>query len=514
MEKASSVNQHLPPKLPEGYDVIDTYQRDTEQSIVDNLFAYFGKVYYQKHDLPVEVRKIRNQSISLYDRQLFKFLSKKIGKSGILACIFIIIAAILAGLFLSLVGSNVLTVSLKIEEWVLNGMLTTQVWETLVIIMIWIICLFILFGLIAAIKSLIWLNRQSKERARVSKKVSEWNANYAKFTASLSKSGIKNALQIAIPELIFDKMTPAFDSKTLNLHSRIYSYCNIPQDAKKNTFKNLSSGFYKGNPFTISYSSWEWYREAKVISQSTNPKNQKNVKVRRSLKRFEDSICVLTIDTFAEPKLNFVLNNPDGKNINLQNNVFNKVFALAVNDPRLAYKVFTPYVQHTLSRCKTWADPAKAIRQVIKEGSKIYVVFDGEENFFNFERITNKELNQVFSSKDNYVRQLYGQKVYDKGMTKRVHFGSLDETASLMVEFILDEMDILFSALEMGVCYPSDDALTTTAKSDAKNLHEILEEKKLALNPEPQNEIESETVNPDTSLNNSSFANFQGNQPE
>lgn len=515
MEKASSVNQHLTPTLPEGYDVIDTYQKNTEQAIVDSLFGYFGKVYYQNEDVPTEIHKIRNRSASKYDHQLFKLLTKRIGKNGVLACVFIIIAAVLTALFSSFIGTDIRSVTLKIEYWVLDGILTTQAWEVLVILMLWIICIFLLFGLIAATKCIIWAYRQHKEKVRVATKVSEWNANYAKFAASLSRTGIQNALQVAIPDLIFDTITPTFDRKTLNLHSRIYAYCNIPQDAKKSTFKNLSSGFYKGNPFTISYSSWEWYREAKIINQSTDKKNVENFKVSRSVKRFEDEICVLTIDTFAEPKLNFVLNNPEGKNINLQSGVFNSVFSLAVNDPRLAYKVFTPYVQHTLSRCKTWADPAKAIRQVIKEGSKIYVVFDGNANFFNFERLTNNELNQVFNSKDSYVKELFGQKVFHKGLIKRTHFGSLDETASLMAEFVLDEMDILFTALEMGVCYPFDDALTVHAKPNMKSLHEILEEKKNAISHEPL--ITQTSENPSISTDTGKFkpfANFNGNQPK
>ncbi len=462
-------------RLPEGYDIINDYQENTEQAVVDNLFDYFGHVYYKNHGDSTVV-KARNHYISKHDLNLFRLIDKKIIKFGVITSVLILLGVIGYILFYFLVGSTFAEVSQKSAS--LAGNWTTQQWDTLFISVFTIICLISFIGIVMFGFTLYWILIKSTESKRVNNKIRDWNEVFYNFSHNLTKTGIHNAIQAAIPNLVIDKHTPAYDRKTYNLHSRIYSYGEIPRDAKKIDFKNVVSGFYKGSPWSISYSAWEWFREAKVVDQKTDADGRKVfVNVKRSLRRFEDKINVLTVDTFAESKLNFVLNNPDGKNIRLQNKIFNNIFSLAVNNPKLAYTVFTPYVQHTLARCKTWTDSCRQIRQVIKEGSKIYVVFDGKENFFNFDRITNPELNYIFNSRHEYTNVVVGGDRRLYGKQKRFAIGSLDESASLMTEYILEELDILFSVLEMATCYPLDDALVAKEKSK-RTLYDVLEEKR------------------------------------
>lgn len=482
-----NIDNNISKRLPDGYDVIDTYQNVTEQAIVDNLFDYLGKVYY-KTDHSSKGEKIRNSAISKYDKQLFKFINRKIGVFLAWAALFIAIT--IGGLlaFGILIGENqtkiVEQISTFSSQW--NWSLTSV--EALVYSVAAIICLFALIALYCLVMIFYWFFTRCSQRTRVKEKVSQWKNNYARFTSNLTKSGIKNAIQTSIPELVFDKATPMYDKRIYNLHNRIYSYSNIPQDAKKNEYKNLSSGFYKGYAFSLSYSAWEWFREAKVVSQvASKSEHAIGFSAKRSLKRFSDSICVLTIDTFSEPKLNFVLNNVEGTNIKLQNTVFNKVFTLAVNNPKLAYTVFTPYVQHTLSRCKTWSQSSKAIRQVIKEGTKIHVVFDGKKDFFDFEMLTNPEKNIAFISKEKYLRSSSYPTNKRKNLTiyAKNKYGSLDDTAALMVEYLLEETDILYTALEMGTCFPMNNSFKQYNNNIEKTLFNVLEEKKQSVSLDP-----------------------------
>lgn len=463
-------------KLPEGYDIINDYQENTEQAVVDNLFDYFGRVYYKNYG-NTEVKKVRNHYISKHDLNLFRLLNKKIIKFGVAAAVLIILAIIGYVLFYFLAGATFADVfNLAATNAGVNGW-SEDAWRALFIVIFTIICLVLFAGLICLGFAIYWLCIRGIESKRIHAKIDDWNAVFGSFCHNLSKSGIHNAIQSAIPTLVFDKHTPTYDRKTYNLHSRIYSFADIPRDAKKIDFKNLISGFYKGSPFSISYSAWEWFREAKVVNEKTNNDGHKVfVNVKRSLRRFEDQICVLTVDSFAENKLNFVLNNPDGKNLRLQNKIFNNVFSLAVNNPKLAYTVFTPYVQHTLARCKTWCDAARSIRQVIKEGSKIYVVFDGKSDFFKFDRIVDPKLNYVFNTRDTYTNVVINNDSRIQSKQKLFAIGSLDETASLMTEYILEELDILFTALEMATCYPLDNSIIAKQKSK-QTLYDVLEKK-------------------------------------
>ncbi|MGL4951044.1 MAG: hypothetical protein ACRC4M_04415 [Mycoplasma sp.] len=611
VQKAAASSKIRNPQLPEGFDVIDTYQNHTEQALVDNLFDYFGKVYYttsapngvsekingkyfnifdaekhktlskyslrslikfiilgcifatglathlifftlnfdtisskaevwsaaihwdynillyliyaswivvllfgiftlvslvnsiryfimcQNHDKKVAngyqsniqdkkaiknypgAERIRNKAVSKYDEHLFALIKRKFwSKIGFSAfCLLAFIGGVVAWFFL--IGSNLKFTVRTVQDWADASGIPLIYMEIIVGTAFALLMLLALTSIILFLLGLNWQFKKTREASRVKEKVNQWNQNYTNFANNLTSSGIKAAIQTSITDLIFDKGTPLYDKKTFNLHNRIYTYSSIPQDAHRIEFKNLSSGFYKGSPFNVSYSKWEWFREAKVIDQKIN--KESNVitnSVSRSLKRFEDSICVVTIETFAEPKLNFVLNNPDGRNLRLQNSIFNDIFSLAVNNQKLAYKIFTPYVQHTLSRCKTWSGNCKSIRQVIKEGSKLHVVLDGKDDFFNFDVITNPELNHIFRSKDLYFKNVVSGKPKAKTLNKRLKFGSLDDSAALMTEYIFEELDVLISALEMGACLPVDNSLR--AKPNHKTLYDVLEEKRLA----------------------------------
>lgn len=62
---------------------------------------------------------------------------------------------------------------------------------------------------------------------------------------------------------------------------------------------------------------------------------------------------------------------------------------------------------------------------------------------------------------------------------KKLKCGSLDETTSLMVEYILEEFDLMFSALEMATCYPTDSVIENIRNDiKSKTLLDVLEEKK------------------------------------
>lgn len=470
-------------ELPDGYDVIDTYQNITEQAIVDNLFDYLGKVYYEtNHSSKGE--KIRNTAISKYDKQLFKFINRKLGMFIAWAVFFIAITIAGALSFSILVGSTPVKIVDQINIFAIDWNWTLVYVEALIYSIFSLLCLFALISLFCLIMILYWFITRCSQRTRVKEKITQWKSNYARFTCNLSKSGIKNAMQASDPELILDKTTPVYDKRIYNLHSRISSYSDIPADAKKTEYKNLSSGFYKGYAFSLSYSSWEWFRDTKVINKIPSKSKQDSmVGASRSLKKLTDDICVLTIDTFAEPKLNFVLNNVEGANIRLQNNVFNKLFSLAVNNPQLAFKVFTPYVQHTLSRCKTWSQSSKSIRQVIKEGSEIHVIFDGKKDFFDFEMLTNPEKNVAFIAKEKYLKKTTSadSKARNSIAYLKNKYGSLDDTASLMVEYMLNETDILYTALEMGTCFPTSNTFKHHSKKIEKTLFDVLEEKRKSI---------------------------------
>ncbi len=472
-------------KLPEGYDVIGEYQDNIEQSLVDNLFDYFGRVYYKNHSInggSKDQIKLRNSYLSKYDKKIFKLVNKKFVSYLIASLVFLLIATIGYVLFYFFVGSSYNDVINKANSLAVdpNSIITTSNgWLILFLIVFVVINLFALIAIIMLIFTISWYIKNNQQYNRIIKKNKMWNKSFYNFATNLTEKGILNAIQASIPYFVVDKHTPSFDKTIYNIHNRIYSYANIPQDARRIRFNCLSSGFYRGNAFSLSFSSWEWFREAKVIDQNKVGPSKVNIHARRSLRRFEDCICVLAVDTFAEPKLNFVLNNPDGKNIRLQNKIFNNVFSLAVNNPDLAYTVFTPYVQHTLSRCKTWTDSSRGIRQVIKEGSKVYVVFDGREDFFKFSRIIDPRLNYVFNSVEARSSVLLSKqnRLSDVSHNELLKLGSLDETASLMTEYILEETDILFTALEMATCYPMDNIIVKKQKQ-AKTLYDVLEEKK------------------------------------
>ena len=472
-------------KLPEGYDVIGEYQDNIEQSLVDNLFDYFGRVYYKNHSInggSKDQIKLRNSYLSKYDKKIFKLVNKKFVSYLIASLVFLLIATIGYVLFYFFVGSSYNDVINKANSLAVdpNSIITTSNgWLILFLVVFVVINLFALIAIIMLIFTISWYIKNNRQYNRIIKKNKMWNKSFYNFATNLTEKGILNAIQASIPYFVVDKHTPSFDKTIYNIHNRIYSYANIPQDARRIRFNCLSSGFYRGNAFSLSFSSWEWFREAKVIDQNKVGPSKVNIHARRSLRRFEDCICVLAVDTFAEPKLNFVLNNPDGKNIRLQNKIFNNVFSLAVNNPDLAYTVFTPYVQHTLSRCKTWTDSSRGIRQVIKEGSKVYVVFDGREDFFKFSRIIDPRLNYVFNSVEARSSVLLSKqnRLSDVSHNELLKLGSLDETASLMTEYILEETDILFTALEMATCYPMDNIIVKKQKQ-AKTLYDVLEEKK------------------------------------
>ncbi len=468
-------------KLPEGYDVIGEYQDNIEQSLVDNLFDYFGRAFYKPSSSDNKNKiKIRNSYLSKYDKKIFKLVNKKFIVYSIVAAIFLLLTIAGFLLYYFFVGDSVNAVSIKASDLAAsNNLITTQSgWLALFLAVLVFICLLGVLTLVFLVITVIWYFRTNKQYNRIINKNKMWNKAFYNFANNLSESGLVNAIQASIPNLVIDKHTPSFDRSIYNIHNRIYSYADIPQDACRTDFKCLSSGFYKGNAYSLSYSSWEWFREAKVVDENRQGKNKINIHARRSLRRFEDNICVLTVDIFAEPKLNFVLNNPDGKNIRLQNKIFNNVFSLAVNNPDLAYTVFTPYVQHTLSRCKTWTDACRSIRQVIKEGSKIYVVFDGKKDFFKFTRIIDPRLNYVFNSVEARTSALIDQdhKLVRASTTELLKLGSLDETASLMTEYILEETDLFFTALEMATCYPMDNIIAKKRKN-ARTLYDVLEEK-------------------------------------
>ncbi len=50
--------------LPKNYDVVTEYQENIEQGIVDSLFDYFGRVYYQSDVSTQDGKKVRNHYIS------------------------------------------------------------------------------------------------------------------------------------------------------------------------------------------------------------------------------------------------------------------------------------------------------------------------------------------------------------------------------------------------------------------------------------------------------------------
>ena len=466
--------------LPSNYDVVSDYQENTEQGIVDSLFDYFGKVYYQS-DLNTRDKKVRNNYISKYDARILKMFARRTTKLWFaFAILFILGVAGLLGVYFG-TTFDLQGIMQNTIEWI------PGVWG--VVLFAFIIALSIgmlIIAFILLISVIYWMKLDARFAKRTREKIKEWNRVFDRFSKSLEKNPILNAIQSGMPEFVLDKRTPAYDRKIYNIHNRIYAYSGIPQDARRISYTNTLSGFYKGAAFSLSNSTWEWFREAKLVEEEINDRNTEvNINVRRSLKRFEDSINLLVVDTFADPKLNFVLNNPDGKNIRLQNDIFNNIFSLAVNNPKHVHNVFTPYAQHSLSRLKTWTSICKNIRQVIKEGSKIYVVFDADPDFFKFERITDPSLNYVFNSKnisDNTVfknGEVFSSKSNKKKNRYKIKCGSLDETASLMVEYILEEVDLLFTGLEMATCFPTDDAFEKDVKnSRAKTLMSILEEKR------------------------------------
>lgn len=472
-------------KLPDGYDVVGEYQDNIEQSLVDNLFDYFGRVYYKNHSLNGGTKdqiRLRNSYLSKYDKKIFKLINKKFVKYSIATLIILLLTIAGFLLFYFLVGGDYNSVINKADSLAQdpNLLINDQNgWLILFLVVFVSICLLGILGIVLLFITITWYTRSNRQYNRIIRKNKMWNRSFYNFATNLSEKGVLNAIQASIPYFVVDKHTPTFDKSIYNIHNRIYSYANIPQDARRIKFGCLSSGFYRGNAYSLSYSSWEWFREAKVIDQNKLEGNKINIHARRSLRRFEDSICVLTVDTFAEPKLNFVLNNPDGKNIRLQNKIFNNVFSLAVNNPDLAYTVFTPYVQHTLARCKTWTDSSRGIRQVIKEGSKVYVVFDGKEDFFKFSRVIDPRLNYVFNSVEARSSVLLAKqnRLSDVSPNELLKLGSLDETASLMTEYILEEVDIMFTALEMATCYPMDNIIVKKQKH-ARSLYDVLEEKR------------------------------------
>ncbi len=466
--------------LPSNYDVVSDYQENTEQGIVDSLFDYFGKVYYQS-DINTRDKKVRNNYISKYDAHILRMFARRTTKLWFaFAILFILGVAGILGVYFG-TTFNLSGILNNTSSWIpgVPGVILFAV-----IIALSIGCLIVAFVLLISV--IYWMKLDARFAKRTREKIKEWNRVFDRFSKSLEKNSILNAIQSGMPEFVLDKRTLAYDRKIYNIHNRIYAYSGIPQDARRISYTNTLSGFYKGAAFSLSNSTWEWFREAKLVEEEINDKNTEiNINVRRSLKRFEDSINLLVVDTFADPKLNFVLNNPDGKNIRLQNDIFNNIFSLAVNNPKHAYNVFTPYAQHSLSRLKTWTGICKNIRQVIKEGSKIYVVFDADADFFKFDRITDSSLNYVFNSKnisDNTIfknGEVFSSKSNKKKNRYKIKCGSLDETASLMVEYILEEVDLLFTGLEMATCFPTDDAFEKDVKNArAKTLMSILEEKR------------------------------------
>ncbi len=64
--------------LPKNYDVVTEYQENTEQGIVDSLFDYFGRVYYQSDvNSKGGNAKAKNQYISKYDSQILKMFTRR-----------------------------------------------------------------------------------------------------------------------------------------------------------------------------------------------------------------------------------------------------------------------------------------------------------------------------------------------------------------------------------------------------------------------------------------------------
>lgn len=484
-EKQQSENQKPVEKftLPPNYDVVTEYQENIEQGIVDSLFDYFGKVYYQS-DVSTQGKKVRNNYISKYDARILRMFARR---TNILWFIFAILFILGVGGLLGIlfgIGFQLTSIHQATRDW--PGGDNPILWTVVFAILIGISCGLIILSIVLFISVIYWMRLDARFARRTREKIKEWNRVFDRFSRSLDKASILNAIQSGIPDFVLDRRTPAYDRKIYNIHNRIYAYSGIPQDARRVHYTNTLSGFYKGYAFSLSISTWEWFREAKLVEEEMNKNNSSlNISVKRSLKRFEDSICLLVVDTFADPKLNFVLNNPEGKNIRLQNDIFNNIFSLAVNNAKHAHNVFTPYVQHSLSRLKTWTNVCKNVRQVIKEGSKIYIVFDADADFFKFDRIVNPSLNYVFNSKNISENTIYknGEMVAKKGGKNKykIKCGSLDETASLMTEYILEETDLLYTALEMATCFPADDVFKKQSKknaSRAKTLMSILEEKR------------------------------------
>ncbi len=416
------------------------------------------------------------------------------------------------------VGTSILNIMGNTKGWWQpEGMEPGLFWAIIFGILLGICGGMLLISVVLLVSVIYWMRLDKRFARHTREKIKEWNRVFERFSMSLDRASILNAVQSGIPDFVLDKRTPAYDRKIYNIHNRVYAYSGIPQDAKRVSYTNTLSGFYKGFAFSLSVSTWEWFREAKIVEEDLNNNaSSLNIKLRRSLKRFEDSICLLVVDTFADPKLNFVLNNPEGKNIRLQNDIFNNIFSLAVNNGKHAHNVFTPYVQHSLSRLKTWSSTSKNIRQVIKEGSKIYVIFDADPDFFKFDRITKPSLNYVFNSKNISENTVYknGEIISTANDKKKkdkykIKCGSLDETASLMTEYVLEEADLLYTALEMATCFPADDMFVRNADKGtrSKTLLNILEEKRRQDYSEEANRL---TVNVDDEIN---LANSEFNVP-
>ncbi len=411
------------------YDTISKYKNIVEQNIVDGLFDYFGRIYY-KIDPNNKAGEVKNEYLTTRYMDEASRRERRWKQDSIWCAIFLILFAVAF-----------------VCVWFFVGNLPNDFknYENYIYIPSWLLVALLLFiGVLLLISTIINFSKSFMMMRYSKDQLKNWNNSFYYFTKRIENQGIKDAIEYGMSDLILDKHTASYDRTIYGLHNRLYTYADIPKDARRTKYHNLTSGVYKNNPFTISYSEWEWFREGREINEDVDAAYHTiNVNLKRRLHRFEDSMIILSMDIDANPNLNFILNNFNGKNIKLQNNVFNSLFNLVVNDQNLAYKVFTPYVQHTYSRLKTWSPVSKMIRQVIKEGNKLYVIIDGFNDFFKFNKITDPELNIMFNTSERLS-------------LSEIKVGSLDETASLMTEYILEETDLLYTILELGASLPAD----------------------------------------------------------
>ena len=165
--------------------MVTEYQENIEQGIVDSLFDYFGRVYYQSDVSTQDGKKVRNHYISKYDSRVLKMFAKRTNSLWFAFSILFILG--LGGLLAILfgVGTSILNIMGNTKGWWQpEGMEPGLFWAIIFGILLGICGGMLLISVVLLVSVIYWMRLDKRFARHTREKIKEWNRVFERFSMS------------------------------------------------------------------------------------------------------------------------------------------------------------------------------------------------------------------------------------------------------------------------------------------------------------------------------------------